>query len=406
MNGIQLTQVSKTYSTYRHGIDRLREIVTGRTHHAEFTALQPTNLLIARGEVLGIVGMNGAGKSTLLKIIAGTMVPSSGSVQVSGVVAALLELGTGFHPEMTGRENVYLYGMVMGLSRSEIDEKYQSIVDFSGLKNFMGQTVKTYSSGMLVRLAFTVATSVNPDILIVDEALSVGDGAFSRKSFERIMAFKESGKTIVFCSHSMYQVESICSRAIWLNNGKIMRDGNPAEVTSAYGAYLESFESDAGGNTVDKLPTEVLPADGRIISVQTSCGDQYGPELQLISCKDELLISIFYWVNPRLPAPTIAVVIATEDGRPLSSAISKQDGIELKRDKKGEGNISLQFPDFSLLKGRYLLQVYLACDRAIHSYDIVLEAAVINVTQSGLEQGVVHLPRNWLGSFSTALRDA
>jgi lipopolysaccharide transport system ATP-binding protein len=200
----------------------------------------------------------------------------------------------------------------------------------------------------------------------------------------------------------MYQVESICSRAIWINEGRIILDGNPAEVTSTYGSYLENFERDAGGDTVDQLPTESLPADGRIISVKASSADQSGPELQLTCCKDDLLISIHFWVSPRLPDPTIAVVIATRDGKPLGSAISKQDGIRLLRDNRGEGNVSLQFSSFSLLKGRYLLQVYLACEHAIHSYDMALEAAVINVTQSGLEQGVVHLPRNWLGSFSTA----
>lgn len=402
MNGIKLDQVSKSYSSYRHGIDRLKEIVTGRSHHIEFTALHPTDLSIKQGEVLGIVGMNGAGKSTLLKIIAGTLVPSSGNLQVSGVVAALLELGTGFHPEMTGRENVYLYGMVMGLSRSQIDEKYQSIVDFSGLENFMDKVVKTYSSGMLVRLAFTVATSVDPDILIVDEALSVGDGAFSRKSFERIMAFKDSGKTIVFCSHSMYQVEAICSRAIWLNEGKVIMDGNPAEVTSKYGSFLENFELGAGGYSDDKFPAETLPAEGRIISVKVSSGNQSGPELQLKCCKDDLMVSIHFWLSIKLPDPTIAVVIATGDGRPLTSAISKEDRIKLSRDGRGEGHVSLLFPSLPLLKGRYLLQVYLACENAIHSYDMALEAGAINVTQSGLEQGAVHLPRNWIGNYFTA----
>lgn len=402
MNSINLKQVYKSYSSYRHGIDRLKEIVTGRTHHTEFTALHPTDLTVRQGEVLGIVGMNGAGKSTLLKIIAGTLVPSSGSVEVTGVVAALLELGTGFHPEMTGQENVYLYGMVMGLSRSQIDEKYQSIVDFSGLKNFMGQTVKTYSSGMLVRLAFTVATSVDPDILIIDEALSVGDGAFSRKSFERIMAFKESGKTIIFCSHSMYQVEAICTRAIWLNEGKVVMDGNPAEVNSRYSSFLDNFERQTGGDNNDKFPAETLPAEGRIISVKVSSGSQTGPELQLKCCKDDLMVSIHFWLSLKLPDPTIAVVIATGDGRPLTSAISKEDRIKLSRDDRGEGHVSLLFPSVPLLKGRYLLQVYLACENAIHSYDMTLEAGAINVTQSGLEQGVVHLPRNWLGNFSSA----
>ncbi len=219
---ISLQSVSKIYRTYAHGWDHLWEILTYRTRAQVFQALYPLTLHINHSQVVGIIGKNGAGKSTLLKIVTGTLMSDDGGTRdVSGRIAALLELGTGFHPEMSGRENVYLSGAVIGLSVDEIDQLYDDIVAFAGVEAFMEKPVKTYSSGMFMRLAFAVATCVEPDILIIDEALSVGDGAFARKSFDRIMQFREAKKTILFCSHSLYQVEKICDRVIWLDQGRI-----------------------------------------------------------------------------------------------------------------------------------------------------------------------------------------
>ncbi|MBT3197017.1 MAG: ABC transporter ATP-binding protein, partial [Gammaproteobacteria bacterium] len=199
MNAISLRGLGKSYAKEQGGLRRLREIVAGRpiSPDQQIEVLKEIDLDIPMGQVVGIIGRNGAGKSTLLKVVAGMVPHTAGSMEVSGRVAALLELGSGFHPEMTGRENVYLAASLAGLKRDEIDEKYESIVTFSGIQEFIDRPVKTYSSGMMVRLAFSVATSVDPDILIIDEALSVGDGIFSRKSFERIMEFKEKKKTIL-----------------------------------------------------------------------------------------------------------------------------------------------------------------------------------------------------------------
>ncbi|MBE9563283.1 MAG: ABC transporter ATP-binding protein, partial [Proteobacteria bacterium] len=176
MKVIELQNVGKIYTTYAHGIDRLIEIITHKPKHQSFTALKPMSLTISTGQVIGIIGDNGAGKSTLLKIISGTLQPNGDFYEIKGRVAALLELGSGFHPEMTGRENVYLNGAMMGLSPEEVENVYDDIVEFAGIEDFMEQPVKTYSSGMFMRLAFAVATCVDPDILIIDEALSVGDG--------------------------------------------------------------------------------------------------------------------------------------------------------------------------------------------------------------------------------------
>ena len=238
---ISAQHLSKTFLLYDRPIDRLKQMVMRgrRRYYKDFAALHDVTFELQKGEVLGLVGRNGAGKSTLLQLICGTLTPTHGQVTVHGRVAALLELGAGFNPEFSGRENIYLNASILGLTKVEIDERYDAIVDFSGIADFIYQPVKTYSSGMYVRLAFSIATSVNPDILVIDEALSVGDGAFARKSFDRIMRLKESGATILFCSHSMYQIEALCTRAIWLEKGNVMQLGSPASVVASYLTFLD-----------------------------------------------------------------------------------------------------------------------------------------------------------------------
>ena len=203
---IRANQLGKEFALFEKPIDRLKQyfFMGRRQYGRRFQALSDISFSLPKGQVLGLVGDNGAGKSTLLQIVCKTLMPTSGSVEIHGRVAALLELGAGFNSEFSGRENIYLNASVLGLTLNEINERYESIVEFSGIREFIEQPVKTYSSGMYVRLAFSVATCVDPDILVIDEALSVGDGAFARKSFDRIMELKSSGTTILFCSHSMY----------------------------------------------------------------------------------------------------------------------------------------------------------------------------------------------------------
>lgn len=223
---IELEKVSKGYYPSSSPLSRVMDAIMGRTADMSLV-LKPFSLNIQHGEIVGLIGVNGAGKSTLLKLIAQTTLPTTGVVSVKGSVCALLELGAGFHPDMTGRENIFLGGAVAGMSTAEIQDRFDEIVQFAGLDAVIDRPVKTYSSGMMMRLAFSLATSVDPDILILDETLSVGDGHFAKKSFDRIMGFKEAGKTILFCSHSMYQVQAICSRVIWMDEGVVRMDGSP-----------------------------------------------------------------------------------------------------------------------------------------------------------------------------------
>lgn len=232
---ISVNHVSKCFKRYRHPVDRLKEIfLPGKSLAHNFWALRDINLQVWKGQTLGVVGRNGSGKSTLLQIIVGTLTPTEGNVEVNGRVSALLELGSGFNPEFTGRQNVFFNGQLLGLTTQEIEKKFDDILGFADIGDFIDQPVKTYSSGMYVRLGFAVATSVNPDILIVDEALSVGDEAFQRKCFSRIHEIKDRGGTILFVSHSAPSIIQLCDSALLMDRGELLLEHTPKMIISKY----------------------------------------------------------------------------------------------------------------------------------------------------------------------------
>ncbi|MEH2273302.1 MAG: ABC transporter ATP-binding protein [Nostoc sp.] len=238
---ISLKNVSKCYKRYTRPVDRLKELLLpAKSHAQEFWALQDINLEVSKGETVGIIGQNGSGKSTLLQIIAGTLTPTTGKLYVNGRVSALLELGSGFNPEFTGRQNVFFNGQVLGLSRAEIEAKFDKIASFAEIGNFLEHPVKTYSSGMIVRLAFAVVANTEPSILIVDEALAVGDARFQARCMKRIRQLKEQGVTILFVSHDSGNVKMLCNSAVLMNHGKMLEIGEPKEVVNHYIALLSS----------------------------------------------------------------------------------------------------------------------------------------------------------------------
>ena len=422
---IRLQGVGKIYKRFAKPSDRFWQAVWPRALRQapadgnEFVALAPLNLEVKRGQALGLIGRNGAGKSTLLQMVCGTLNPSMGSVVVDGKIGALLELGAGFNPEFTGRENVALAAAVMGFSGAETDALYESIVDFSGVREFIDQPVKTYSSGMHVRLAFAIATSANPDILIIDEALSVGDGAFAKKSFERIMQLKEQGTTVLFCSHSMYQVESFCDRAVWLDHGRVQMEGPASDVVAAYNDSLRaegataradhtsstSLVKKALANTLtasaqDQAATENLAAPTssgltRISSIEVNVDGQTGTDLQAISLQSNMAITVKFESDPAQACPTFATGFALPDGQIFTSVYTLFDGITIQRDKLGNGQATVVFEKLPLMKGRFFVGAYLFDERALHVYDVVLQAATLNVTQAGVHQGFVQLPHRW-----------
>jgi ABC-2 type transport system ATP-binding protein len=241
---IKLENASVRYRVQKERINTLKEYainwMQGKIKTVDFWALRDVNLDIYRGETLGIIGRNGAGKSTMLKLISRVIKPTTGKVWVKGYVAPLLELGAGFHPELSGRENVYLNGAMLGFDHSQMHNKLESIIEFSGLRDFIDAPMRTYSSGMWARLGFAVATDSKPDILIVDEILSVGDEPFQLKCTERIKAFGAAGTTILIVSHSTALIESMCDRVVWIEHGLTRRIGNPSEVAADYRASSSS----------------------------------------------------------------------------------------------------------------------------------------------------------------------
>ncbi len=239
-NAVEVKSLKKVYKLYKKPSDRLREALhpLRKSFHKNFEALKDLSFEIPRGEVLGIIGKNGSGKSTLLKIISGVLTPSSGSAEVKGNVAALLELGAGFNPDLTGVQNIFLNGSLMGYSENEMKARLGEILDFADIGDFVYQPVRMYSSGMFVRLAFAVAINVDPDILIVDEALSVGDIRFQQKCLRKIKDFFEKGKTVIFVGHDLSTINSFCTRCIWIDEGRLMASGVPQDVTKEYTSFM------------------------------------------------------------------------------------------------------------------------------------------------------------------------
>lgn len=396
---IEACDAGKCYALYERPSDRLRQLLwgrwSGRSYHRDFWALKDISFRVAPGEVVGIVGRNGAGKSTLLQLVCGTLQATTGSLAVRGRVAALLELGAGFNPDFTGLENIFMNGAILGLQRSDIEARLDDILAFADIGNFIHQPVKTYSSGMFMRLAFSVATSVDPEILVIDEALSVGDGAFARKSFERIMGLREAGKTILFCSHSMYQVEALCSRALWIEGGRLQMDGSAAEVTSAYSASLAQGSRNSDLVLPQPSQTFVAPAAGTGRIVRVSANGTQDNQVALQSGVSDLELTIDFAIDPALPAPGVAVGISDSTERTVASAISVNDRVTTHVNADGHGRAVLTFPKIALLKGHYLVTVILSTEDGVHPYDIVMHCVSLHVTQAGLEQGVVALPHHW-----------
>lgn len=397
---IRIKDLGKCYQIYQNPRDRLLQMIFHgrRQYYREFWALRDISFELTRGETIGIIGRNGAGKSTLLQMICGTLNPTVGELAVHGRIAALLELGAGFNPEFTGRENVYLNATVLGLGRDEIDARYDEIVAFSGIGDFIHQPVKTYSSGMYVRLAFSIATSVRPDILIIDEALSVGDGEFARKSFDRIISLKERGATILFCTHSMYQVEAFCDRALWLEQGNARMLDIPQRVTAAYQATLDSEMRDGVSDSSSAaIAKNLIPSrqQGRIIRSYANVDDTIDTSQRLVSLESRLEVTVEFQQDPALPVSSVVLGIANAAGITISSVSSVDDGVKLCIDEEGRGRATIIFPEIPLRKGDYTITSILACENAMHIYDLCERCITLHICQKGPAQGFVALPHAW-----------
>ncbi|MBU4200566.1 MAG: ABC transporter ATP-binding protein [Verrucomicrobia bacterium] len=269
-NAVSIDRITKVYKLYHHPLDRMKEALDPRRkkYHQDFYALREVSFDVPRGETVGVIGKNGSGKSTLLKIITGILTPTGGTMTVKGKVSALLELGAGFNPELTGIENVYFSGTIMGYTRAEMDERLETIRAFADISDYMDQPVKTYSSGMFVRLAFAVAVNVDPDILIVDEAMAVGDISFQAKCFRKFNEFKQRGKTIIFVTHALDSIIRYCDRALVLENGKKITESTPKEAVDVYKKLVaECYDPSPTpiANQPDKAPASTALKDQFVV---------------------------------------------------------------------------------------------------------------------------------------------
>jgi lipopolysaccharide transport system ATP-binding protein len=387
--------LGKKYKIYTTPFARIKEgLAFGkRAYHKEVWALRGVDFEVSRGRALGIVGSNGAGKSTLLKILSGTTIATEGHFAIHGKVASLLELGTGFHSEFTGRDNIFLNASVMGFTRKETRSRLDSIIAFSELGDAIDQPVRTYSSGMVMRLGFSVATAIDPEVLIIDEILAVGDMHFQKKCIDRIFEFRERGKTIIFCSHSMYDVRQICDEVLWVKDGRIEMRGPPLDVTADYANYERSLihDQDAllGGVALSGVAhpprielVEMLSDDGELASIVET-----GARLRM-----RLRYKVPGDWNRKI---NVGFAIFRADNLLIASASSSHDGVEVPCTPGGEHEVMITIPRLELLGGEFSVNGYIYDESGLHIYDHRLYDRPLVIRPDPAHVGVVALNHRW-----------
>jgi len=415
---IEVEGVSKAYRLYPTPRHRALELMTfgTRIYHTHFWALRDVSLRVAAGATLGLVGNNGSGKSTLLQLIAGIMSPTNGHIAVNGRISSLLELGAGFNPEFTGRENVELYGIVMGMSREETAARLPAIQAFAGIGEFIDRPVKSYSSGMFVRLAFSAAIHVNPDILLVDEALAVGDVLFQHQCIRRIREMQAAGTTIVFVSHDMGMMRSICTEAILLDRGRVEAHDDPATIANIYHAKTASIEAAAN------VPSRAVDRDGGAAVVfraeprfdervrlfrhgtgaariqQVELIDRQGRPISSVEYDDEVILRVHVQYHEDAPFSILGFSIRDNTGTDIVGTNTHEENVPLPPRLAGQTVVVDFRQRLPLAKGTYSVSTALAYDRSKPSYyDWVDNALVLTVLppESGkIVHGKVALPVN------------
>lgn len=369
MNAVEFHGVSKSYPIYETPGDRLKELLSlhRRPYHRDFWALRDLDFEVRRGETFCIIGENGSGKSTLLQLVAGILQPTSGQVRVHGRVSALLELGSGFNPEFTGRENVYLNAAILGFSKKEIDRRYRDIEEFAEIGDFIDQPVKTYSSGMVVRLAFAVAIHVDPEILLVDEALAVGDLYFRQRCMRKVHELRSRGVTILFVSHSTGDVKALGDRTLWLDGGRIRELGDTDKVVARYLAAMVEKDSvyltlrrkpvptGSGGAVRAPEIVEGIPnidhryGDGRAEVIGIAVLDPHGRRLQVIEPLSRIVVRISVRAHEEIPQPIVGFMLRNHLGIDFSGTNTAREGLDLPPMRPGDiytVDFHLDVPEF------------------------------------------------------------
>lgn len=361
-NVIEIDNVSKTFRLAHDPVNSLKErlLHLGRKGHDEFKALLPLSIDITEGQTVGILGHNGSGKSTLLKCVAGILSPTTGEVRLRGRLASLLELGAGFHPELTGRENVFINAAFLGISKKEISSRFDAIVDFAELAQFIDEPVKHYSSGMYVRLGFAVAVNLDPDILVIDEVLAVGDEVFQLKCINRVKQFQAEGRTIVFVTHNADTVREICHRAIVLDHGNLVADGAPADSIRIFREHLHGHGQAAAANPAQNVASITAVA---LRHAGITAGRTY------MASGEALTIAVGYATTQPVDDAQLEIELLDRTGRVVFKTDTDRLGAPLGR-LEGDGRVEFTTPSVPLLDGDYALSVRLSDRRHGHLLDL------------------------------------
>jgi len=406
---IQVNRVSVRYRVPQERIPSFKEyairFVKGQIRYHEFWALRHVNLEVHPGEVFGIIGPNGAGKSTLLKVVARVLRPSEGSIRVRGRVAPLLELGAGFDSELTGRENIYLNSAILGYSHRETERRVDRIIDFAGLHEFIDAPLRTYSTGMVARLGFAVATDERPEILIVDEVLSVGDAEFQTKSFERIQSFQGAGTTILLVSHSLERVEEMCARALWLDHGKVVALGLTKAVVDQYVGRVVEAEAERLTQEAERLAQENTAPEAitrwgnrKVEIVHVRMTDETGTEQTIFRTGLRLHLHMDYVTQGPVASPIFGIAIYRQDGLHITGPNTAFSDMRLPT-LEGQGTVVYTIPCLPLLEGLYYFSVAVVNqdDTEIYDYqDRVVPFRVVNLGEGVKERyGLLTLQGEW-----------
>ena len=396
---IELKHITKTYAMYAKPTDRLKEALDfrRRSYHDTFYALNDVNIHVKKGEMIGFIGENGSGKSTLLKIITGVLTPTSGEMQINGNIAALLELGSGFNPEYSGYDNIYLNGMVLGFTKEQVDGMVDDIISFADIGDHLYQPVKTYSSGMFVRLAFAVAINVDPEILIVDEALAVGDLEFQLKCMEKFTEFRNAGKTILFVSHDVNAVRRFCDRVYWLKNGVVENEGETMEVTEEY----ENFLKRKSLKTVDREKSVVEEHSApEIVTVDSATLlDGNLEPVDIVEQNSTVYVKVEYTVKDESPKnPVLGVAIRTVQNHYVCGLNTLLDKTAIPW-KKGKNVFYIKYPNMSLLSGEYYFDVAFFEENATVPFVYKTKYVTMFITGKYVGEGIVVLDHEWKESI-------
>ena len=402
---LQLTDVGKEYKLYDSPRARLRSLLTGQRLYRSHWALRGVSFNLGKGQCLGVVGSNGAGKSTLLKLITGTMQSTTGRLARSGRVTAILELGAGFHPEFTGRQNLYFGGSLIGISADQMRTLESDVLDFAEIGEAIDRPVKTYSSGMTVRLAFALVTAVEPDLLIIDEALAVGDQHFQKKCIDRIEQFRRNGCTILFCSHSPYHVRHLCDVALWLDQGRMRAFGPTEEVLGAYEKHSRLLDAGATAESMPltaeaaaPLPYERGADSAMIVSCEVAGlvepDDDDAPDAPpLLQSRD--LVATITVQGKGDERPNIGFMIEQDRGVGITSLATHEEGAAPVKIGERTWRSVLTFQDLPLHTGDYVISVFLFDATGLVTYDLWFKFKVFRFVTPTLMPGLVRLPHTW-----------